>query len=229
MYKEGQIYDEDSILWGAEISEATINDEDIYVRHIKQYMFNSVRKEDEWNQVGLTIQKIVTDYLSKLRVALLKLQDKNSFKSDYYRNFKLDDSRYCLACSHTQQVFMRQCFIDAGFINEDESENRLIFVTEAEAAAYNCLAWDRKSSRITVNENYLVCDIGHAAFGIARIDAKSTESQSIVELVYEDSQYGSMDLENRFRTYLELNAESLNMDQGKIDEAVREFEENLKV
>lgn len=229
LYKQGQIHDQDSIFWGAEISEPTITEEDIYIKYIKQYIFNSACKDEEWNKAGLTIQKIVTDYLAKLHTALRNLEDKDTFKKGYFQDFKLGDSRYCLACPQSQQVFMGQCFIGAGIINEDELEYRLAFVTESEASAYNCLAWDRKSSRITVDEHYLVCDIGHTAFGISRIDAKSTESLSLVESVFEKNCNGSMNLENRFRSYLENNAVSLNMDQTKIGEAIKEFEENLKV
>lgn len=191
-------------------------------------MLNSGNRD--WNQkTGLTIEKIVTDYLTKLHTALSRLQDRDTFKNGYYQTFQIEKSRYCLACPQSQQVFMGKCFIDAGIIHEHELPHRLTFVTESEAAAYNCLAWDRKSSRIKVDEHFLVCDIGHSTFGISRIDAKATESQSTVKLISEDFQHGSADLEKRFRSYIETNADSLNVDKAKIDEAVIEFTDNLKV
>jgi hypothetical protein len=69
-----------------------------------------------------------------------------------------------------------------GVLNEFDGE-RLLFVTDAEAAAYSCLAWDRFNSGIEANNNYFVCNIGYTTCSFSKIIAHTTETKSKVYYV----------------------------------------------
>jgi hypothetical protein len=161
------------------------------------------------------------------------LEEDEEFRASRYfeTDFKVANIRYCLACPESFANFMGQCFIQAEIIKEEELETRLKFVTESDATAYSFLAWDRKSSKIDADQKYIVCDIGHTALRISKIIAGTTEFFSKVETILEDSELGSMALENNLRHYLnqEENYTRLKLNQAIIGHTIQEFNDNLKV
>lgn len=183
---------------------------------------------------GLTIQKVIADYLEFfITLALKRLEVHEKFsQSEYFKDFDIqnvDNIRYCFVCPKVQQQLVKECFIKAGVIEEHELEDRLSFITEAEATAYHQLSLNRKSTKINTGESYLVCDIGETSVGIAKIYADSTESFSTVELVSENPRQGSINLENKFRTYLEKNITILNLNNSIINDLIKVFVDNIKV
>ncbi|KAI9254420.1 hypothetical protein EDC94DRAFT_242599 [Helicostylum pulchrum] len=226
LYKDGKIDHEDSMIWGLEISEPTVSEGDVYIKHIKEYICGTDGVLEELEQAGLTIEKVVTDYLKKLHGAAIEKISAQEIVS--HTPFKVEDCRYCIACPLPHRDLMTCCFIEAGIITEEEAEDRLMFVTESEAAAYNCLGWDRKLSKTVGGKHYLVCDIGHTTFGISKINVSVTESLSTVSLLSEHAGQGSMCLENSLRNYLVENAQDLKINRPTIEAAVLEFIESVK-
>lgn len=168
-----------------------------------------------------------------IKLAFKRLEVHKDFsKSQFFEDFdrqNTDNVRYCLVCSSNEKEFMKRCFIETEIIRENEVENRLSLVTEVEAIAYHYLSLDRKITRITTNQSYLVCDVGETAVEIAKIHADTTESFSTVELISENLGRGSIYLDIKFREYLEDNSSRLNLNPGLIDELVEDFKEKIKV
>ncbi|KAI8090650.1 hypothetical protein BDF21DRAFT_194736 [Thamnidium elegans] len=202
---------------------------DVYISNIKQYILNIDQANEELGQKkeGLTIQKVVTDYLKKLHGLAMKcLKSQEDFcESDKFKeDFKLENIRYCLSCPKSQKNFMEKCFVDAGIIESEDLSYRLVCVTEVEASAYYCLSLDRIKSKIVHDQEYFVCDIGHCSFGMSKIQADTTELLSKVDLISEEPGQGSMNLENYFRRYLN----GLNLNQSIIDTTVETFIDEIK-
>lgn len=161
-------------------SDKAIRDEkDVYIDNIKQYLLDIEQANIELGEMkeGLTIQQVVSDYL-RLFIQLgrerILLQEKFKLSED----FKAENIRYCISCPKSQEEFIKSCFIEAEIVEEEEIDERLVFVTEAEATAYHCISLDRQKTKIMHDHIYLVCDIGHCSFGISKIQADTTEDLS---------------------------------------------------
>jgi hypothetical protein len=209
-------------------SETKIEEYDIFIPNIKEYMFDPLANEKLNEMIkDLKATDVVADFLKVfVNRAIERLSEDKSFSgSKFYSDFKKENIRYCIACPEDKQDFMAQCFIQAEIITEEDLKRRLDFTTEAEATAYHCIAWDRSYSKISADEKYLVCDIGHRSVGISEINADTTESLSTVKSFPGHSEVGSMALENNLREYLLLQG----VDNVEVERKVEEFIENTKV
>lgn len=217
IYKDGDINNPDKVLCNLQESEIKISDRDIYIKNIKEIAYGY----DPLVVKGLTPQKIVADYLRYVhRMAVQKLKENKVLVSkeneQLFQRFKVEDTRYCIACPQGQIAFMGKCFIEAGIIkDENELEHRLHYVTESEATAYNLLAWDRRESKIKPSENYLVCNLGYTSLGISEIKADTTEALSQVKTVDEFLGEGSMVLDLAFSRLIREKDEALALDDEK--------------
>jgi hypothetical protein len=211
-----------------------LGENDVLIDHIKQYLLYPTAVANEKLgkfKEGLTIRKVVSDYLRLFhKTGLEQLKLKEAFrKTTYFKDFDKKNIRYSLICSQDQQVFMRECFFQAGIIDVTDPVHRLVFTTKSEASGYHYLAWDRSENYIVAGENYLVCDIGHNAISISSIQAHNTESASKVNLLAEYPEAGSMSLERNLQSYLESNMFRLNLNEMIIDAAVQEFVKKIKI
>lgn len=211
--------------------------EDIYIPSIKQYLFNLELADERLGMIkeGLTIQKVVTDYLECfIKLALERFQIHDRFRqSKHFRSsYNLDNVsniRYRVACPNDLQTFMTNCFLGAGIIEDYEKEQRLSFITDVEAIAYNQVALNRESTKFIPGQSYLVCDVGEISIGLAKVNVDTTESLSTVKLFSENSNHGSTHLEVNFRNYLEENSTELHLNQTIIDNLVIAFLQDVKV
>ncbi|KAI9261961.1 hypothetical protein EDC94DRAFT_609368 [Helicostylum pulchrum] len=213
--------------------KASRKEGDVYINNIKQYILNIDQANEELGQKkeGLTIQKVVTDYLKTLHALAIKcLNNQEDFRNSdkFKKDFKPENIRYCLSCPKSQKDFMEQCFVAAGIIELDDLSYRLVCVTESEASAYYCLSLDRIKSKIVHDQEYFVCDIGHCSFGMSKICADTTEILSRVNLISEVPGQGSMNLENSFRKYLNENKIDLNLNQSIIGTLMEKFLDEIK-
>ncbi|MBM6388165.1 MAG: hypothetical protein JSY10_30195 [Paenibacillus sp.] len=207
-----------------------IEEEEVYIDNIKQYILNIDQANEELGQKmeGLTIQKVVTDYLKIFHaLAIKRLEKQEDFCNSYEfeQDFKLENLSYCLSCPTSLNDFFADCFVKAGITEKDN----LVFVSEAEATAFHCLSINRLTTKIVPDQTYLVLDIGHSSFGISKIKADSTENFSKVELISEELGKGSMVLENSFRDYLIKNKSQLNLNESIISKLVETFVKEIKV
>ncbi|KAI7891307.1 uncharacterized protein EV154DRAFT_602615 [Mucor mucedo] len=230
--------EDDNLLCGVKFED--VDNKGVYLANIGHYLVDIETSNEMLNQLmnGLTIKKVVTDYLKYfVPLGIQKLQKHNKLvKNKYFKIFvneefiyeEINTIHYCLVCPTSRQEFMKDCFIEAGIIDETEAEYRLSFVTEAVATAHYQLSLDRNLTRIQNNQNYLVCNISDASVGIAEIHAASNESLSTVTEVFDDFTQGSMNLEGRFRDHLTKHMTELNLNTSLIDKFVNAFTEDIK-
>ncbi|KAG2196472.1 hypothetical protein INT47_012673 [Mucor saturninus] len=212
----------------------------VYVANIGQYLVDIDASNEELGQLmdGLTIEKVITDYLKIfVDLAIANLQKCAKLNENkYFQDFINDDLiheeietvHYCLVCPTDRQEFLKDCFIKAGIIEKTKSEHRLSFVTEAVAIAHHQLSLGRNKSEIQNDQDYLLCDVGDISIGLAKIHASSTESLSTITEVLDDITQGSINLEAKFRDYLIENMAELNLNDPLIDQFVKTFSDNIK-
>lgn len=75
---------------------------------------------------------------------------------------------------------IRYAFIMAGFLtaDDDEEEDRLLFVHDAVAAGHACLVDTRKHDKVWPIQNYLVCDIGSSFIKLSLVNREATDAMS---------------------------------------------------
>lgn len=220
------------ILCGFHRDDITIDG--IFISNIKQYLFDIEKANEKLGRMkeGLTIKKVVTDFLSVfVEMSLDRLLVHTKFRQSKYfkQDFSAENIRFCLVCPKPIQKFMSQCFIDAGVIEECEITEQLTFISEVEAVAYHQISLNRKVSKLVPDNTYLLCDIDELSVGIAKIDVDTTESFCTVELIEENFKNGTTDLEVRFRNYLEENSAPLCFNASIINNLVDNFVKNIKV
>ncbi|KAG2194844.1 hypothetical protein INT47_007906 [Mucor saturninus] len=187
---------------------------------------------------GLTIQKVITDYLkyfAELALKRLQVHEKlihdmhfKEFVSEKFIDEDIKAVCYCLVCPTDRQAFMKDCFIKAGIIEESEAERRLLFSTRAVATAHCQLSLKRNVTKIQSDYNYLVCDVDDVSIGIAKIQAASTESLSSVTAISDNLTLGSINLETKFEDYLMENMAKLNLNLSAIAQFVDAFSKHYK-
>ncbi|KAG2203805.1 hypothetical protein INT47_012738 [Mucor saturninus] len=187
---------------------------------------------------GLTIKKVMTDYLKYfVQLALKRLQVHDKLiKNEYFQEFVNEEFIeedikticYCLVCPTDRQEFMKDCFIEAGIIEESKAEHRLSFVIKAVAVAHFHLSLDRNETNIQNDQDYCVVDVGIISTGIAKFHAASTESLSTITAISDDITQGSLNLGVKFKAHLIENMTDLNLDISLIDRFVQTFSENIK-
>ncbi|GAA5809044.1 hypothetical protein MFLAVUS_002447 [Mucor flavus] len=205
------------------------DDGDVYIDNIKQYTLNEdqANKELQRKKEGLTIRKVVADYLKIFHeLAIDCLTEQKDFCESYKfeEDFKLENLGYCLSCPTSLNGFFADCFVEAGITEKDN----LVFVSEAEATAFHCLSLDRLTTKIVPDQTYFVYDIGHSSFRVSKIEADSIESFSEVKFVSEEQEKGSMALEKSFENYLTENKSTLNLDESIISILVEQFVKEIK-
>ncbi|KAG2198327.1 hypothetical protein INT47_003040 [Mucor saturninus] len=192
------------------IERDDVGDLGVYVANIGQYLFDIDASNEKLGHLmdGLTIKKVIADYLKyfvQLALKRLQVHDKvlknNYFEAFFNEEFIDEDIKticYCLVCPTDRQKFMKDCFVEAGIIEESEAEYRLLFTTKAVATAHCQLSLERGVTRIQNNQSYLVCDVDDISIGIAKMHAAYTESFSSVTTISDNLAYGSMNLETKF-------------------------------
>ncbi|KAI7875539.1 uncharacterized protein EV154DRAFT_526595 [Mucor mucedo] len=225
--------DNDHPLYG--MKREDVGDKGVYVDKIGQYLVDLNASDEKLNQLmnGLTIKKVVTDYLKyfvELALQRLKTHDKvvkntnfTKFISEDFTDEDIETVCYCVVCPTFRQEFIEECFIEARIIEKSEANHRLSFITEAVATAHHQLSLERGVSKIQNDQKYLVCDVGDISIGLAKIHAATTESLSVVTSIYDDLTQGSINLETNFKNHLIDNMADLNLDNILIDQFVDKF------
>lgn len=180
----------------------------ITIYRIKQYLFDIEKANKALDKIkkGLTIKQVLTDFLfGFVQLGRRRLRSNEEFKKNkFYDSDLMKPYIHCrIACPGSLQQLMRECFVQAKITDKNHVKKQLSFVTEVEAISYYQISLDRRTTRLNIDQNYLLCDIGENSFGIADIRVDTTEATSTVELKNENSKLGSAALDNRFKVYLE--------------------------
>ncbi|KAI7894650.1 uncharacterized protein EV154DRAFT_68672 [Mucor mucedo] len=123
---------------------------------------------------------------------------------------------------------MKDCFIEAGIIEESEAEHRLSFVIKAVAVAHFHLSLDRNETDIQNDQDYCVVDLGNISTGIAKVYTASTESLSTITAISDDIAHGLINLGIKFKARPLENMTDLNLNIPLIDRFVQPFFEKIK-
>jgi hypothetical protein len=154
-------------------------------------------------------QKITTESEEEMTYRLRK-----KFK------FNLDRCRYCVSgpSDTNYKSLIRRACIDAEIIKEDDPQDRLMFVSDAEAMGYNIISRHDRAE-FNCGYKYIVCDINHHFVNFALITVDATESTSSVEAIVSNVSdiQGWDTLEKRYRTYLQDYPPSDATVEGKLD------------
>ncbi|KAI9271903.1 hypothetical protein BDA99DRAFT_595156 [Phascolomyces articulosus] len=108
---------------------------------------------------GLTPVQVVADYLSALHQHTL-----NELKIGFANSYHPDTFRYCLTVpavwSDKAKSLMRQAAIKAGLILPSDPPDRLVLISEPEAAALYCEETMADQVQLKDNDRIMICDAG---------------------------------------------------------------------
>ncbi|CEP09547.1 hypothetical protein [Parasitella parasitica] len=211
-----------------------LNDGDFYIPNIKGYVTRWIIEGA--NEDGPTADLVLFNFFEAVRANFDKVFVERN--KDAVKPYSLDDCRFCFAVPDSLRGkfeyanLIRDAFKKTGFLKQDDDDNRLIFVSDAVAAGYNCLATPRIFSGIELEKNYLVADIGYEAAKFSLIKAQTTEAGSVVESVNSSEAKGYRSLSDNLRSYLVEKSETLGLDitnTRHLDQIIDSFEKYEKV
>ncbi|KAI8644422.1 hypothetical protein BD408DRAFT_401145 [Parasitella parasitica] len=211
-----------------------INDGDVYIPNIKGYVTRWITEGT--SEDGPAADLVLFNFFEAVRANFEKVF--LELNKDAAKSYTLDNCRFCFAVPDSLKGrleytgLIREAFKRAGFLKEDDDDNRLIFVCDAVAAGYNCLATPRIFSGIELEKSYLVADIGYDSAKFSVIKAQTTEAGSFVESVISSGTKGYRSLNDNFRSYLVEKSETLGLDitnLRQLDQIVESFEKYEKV
>ncbi|KAI9271874.1 hypothetical protein BDA99DRAFT_569638 [Phascolomyces articulosus] len=128
---------------------------------------------------GLTVVETVADYLSALHEHTL-----DELSRSFAKNYHPDTFRYCLTVpavwTDKAKNLMRQAAIQAGLINPSDPSDRLILVSEPEAAALYCEETMSDQVQLKDNDRIMICDAGGGTVDLIvfQVNFKYTNSSS---------------------------------------------------
>jgi hypothetical protein len=82
----------------------------------------------------------------------------------------------------SQQSFLSQSAIESGVISEQDTENRVEFVTEGEASVHYAVAYTPSMSWLKVNQKFMVVDAGGSTIDSNLYLCKSTNPLRLQEV-----------------------------------------------
>ncbi|KAI9271859.1 hypothetical protein BDA99DRAFT_602584 [Phascolomyces articulosus] len=108
---------------------------------------------------GLAPVQVVADYLAALHRHTLK-----ELRYKFASNYHPDTFRYCLTVpalwSDKAKHMMRQAAIQAGIVSPSDPSDRLVLISEPEAAALYCEETMADQVQLKDNDRFMVCDAG---------------------------------------------------------------------
>ncbi|KAG0258752.1 Heat shock 70 kDa protein 12A [Actinomortierella ambigua] len=146
--------------WGYSLESAMIKPSElgfIKVEKFKPYLDENHTLK-AWDHEPLTVEQAIADYLHAFHDCAAGIIEKKIGGICTREKF-----RYCLTVpamwSDRAKYIMRKAVIQAGIISEDDHPDRLLLVSEPEAAALYC---ERKCKEYKIEEGkkFMICDAG---------------------------------------------------------------------
>ncbi|CAO0798862.1 unnamed protein product [Mucor circinelloides] len=214
--------------------ENPLEEGDVYISSIKSHVIQWIQQgahddQPDASLVLLDFFKVVRTHFEnafdKFNVRWDKAQEHNTCKSKpAVKHYSLDDCRYCFAvpdgldCRSDYINLVRKAFEQAGFLKE-EQHNRLIFVNDAVAFGYSCIAAPQIYSGIELENKYLVADMGYDLAKFSIIQGSRTAATSfVIPSTSKDKVAGYRSFSENFRNYIAERSETFNVDTSKPDE-----------
>ncbi|KAI9271856.1 hypothetical protein BDA99DRAFT_501175 [Phascolomyces articulosus] len=131
--------------------------QNILLSHFKLHLDESLHRPPLEN--GITPVQAVADYLAALHQHTLK-----ELTRGFAKNYHPDTFRYCLTVpalwSDRAKHMMRQAAIQAGLIAPSDPSDRLVLISEPEAAALYCEETMADQVQLKDNDRIMICDAG---------------------------------------------------------------------
>ncbi|KAI9271876.1 hypothetical protein BDA99DRAFT_569640 [Phascolomyces articulosus] len=191
---------------------------------------------------GITPVHAVTDYLAALHQHTLQ-----ELSRSFAKNYHPDTFRYCLTVpavwSDKAKNSMRQVAIQAGLVSPSDPPDRLVLVSEPEAAAIYCEETMSEEIHLKDNDRIMICDAGGGTVDLIVFQVNFTndlkdgnlwggnrrELKEVTKGIGESC--GSVFLDDRFYTLLQqkLGDEAMNkMNQRELNGVLNQFIDNVK-
>ncbi|KAI9271858.1 hypothetical protein BDA99DRAFT_306633 [Phascolomyces articulosus] len=131
--------------------------QNVLLSHIKLHLDESLHRPPIEN--GLTPVQAVADYLAALHQHTL-----HELTHGFAKNYHPDTFRYCLTVpalwSDKAKHLMRQAAVQAGLISASDPSDRLVLISEPEAAALYCEETMSDQVQFKDNDRIMICDAG---------------------------------------------------------------------
>lgn len=181
---------------------------------------------------GLTIIKVLADYLSKIYEHVIS--EMRHTLGEYL--VKKEHMRFCITVpavwTEKAKIMMREAIIMGGIVALDDPQDRVMLVSEPEAAALYCARF-LKINELKHKDRFLICDAGGGTVDLITYELNDDQNgRYLIELVEGDGGIcGSMHLDQRFRnlvvTYMAKH--DVDFKDKELDNIVETFVNIIKV
>ncbi|KAG0744279.1 hypothetical protein G6F26_008182 [Rhizopus arrhizus] len=173
----------------------------VLLKQYKLYLDENIAKDLPPLPNGLTIVEAISDYIRAFHEHVV-----TELKKGFAKNYSQHQYRYCLTVpamwSDKAKATMREAAIMAGLIKEDDHRDRLMLISEPEAAALYC---EKKCDQFNLkhNDRFMICDAGGGTVDLIVFEIDERSGRKLRECTKGHGQScGSVFLDRRMRKLL---------------------------
>ncbi|GAA5810232.1 hypothetical protein MFLAVUS_011021 [Mucor flavus] len=173
----------------------------VLLKQYKLYLDENIAKDLPPLPNGLTIVEAIADYLKAFHEHVV-----GELKKGFARNYGQHQFRYCLTVpamwSDRAKNTMRDAAIKAGLIGEFDHRDRLMLISEPEAAALYC---EKKCEQFNLRhgDKFMICDAGGGTVDLIVFEIDEHSGRKLKESTKGHGQScGSVFLDRRMRKLL---------------------------
>ncbi|KAI9308454.1 hypothetical protein BJ944DRAFT_174820 [Cunninghamella echinulata] len=173
----------------------------VLLKQYKLYLDENIAKDLPPLPNGLTIVDAIADYLHAFHEHVV-----NELKKGFARHYGQHQFRYCLTVpamwSDRAKATMREAAIKAGLIEENDHRDRLMLISEPEAAALYC---EKKCEQFDLRhgDKFMICDAGGGTVDLIVFEIDERSGRKLRESTKGHGQScGSVFLDRRMRKLL---------------------------
>ncbi|KAI9312722.1 hypothetical protein BX666DRAFT_1985910 [Dichotomocladium elegans] len=173
----------------------------VLLKQYKLYLDENIAKDLPPLPNGLTIVDAIADYLRGFHEHVA-----NELRKGFASNYSQHQYRYCLTVpamwSDKAKSTMREAAIKAGLIDEQDHRNRLLLISEPEAAALYC---EKKCDQFNLRhgDRFMICDAGGGTVDLIVFEIDERSGRKLKECTKGHGQScGSIFLDRKMRKLL---------------------------
>ncbi|KAI8065127.1 hypothetical protein BC940DRAFT_304851 [Gongronella butleri] len=173
----------------------------VLLKQYKLYLDENIAKDLPPLPNGLTIVDAIADYLHAFHEHVV-----NELKKGFAKNYGQHQFRYCLTVpamwSDRAKATMREAAIKAGLIEDNDHRDRLMLISEPEAAALYC---EKKCEQFDLRhgDKFMICDAGGGTVDLIVFEIDERSGRKLRESTKGHGQScGSVFLDRRMRKLL---------------------------
>ncbi|KAI7872961.1 hypothetical protein BDF14DRAFT_1716777 [Spinellus fusiger] len=214
--------------WGQEARKLSHrrNNHDHLLSRFKLYLDENIHLEPLPN--GLTALEVITDYLEAFH-AHVSADLQRGFASNYDQS----KFRYCLTVpamwTDKAKAIMREAAVRAGIVNRWDHPDRLMLISEPEAAALYC---EKKSEQFNLGhgQRFMICDAGGGTVDLIVFEIDDGGNRRSLKEVTkgQGDSCGSTFLDMRMRDYLKKRLMRHTISENAMESMMEVFIEAIK-